>query len=124
MSNGYSFEKIDNHNYLKYHGAYAPDGFIFIAYPYFTMITTSYDNDLYNKVHTSDGNFVTKYEINSMLGEDVKVDLLVKGKDTADFILPLAGIDNDYAYFSNNSLTLKVDANGDVTEVSTNPEQY
>ena len=116
MSNGYAFEKIDNNNYLKYNGAYAPDGFSFIAYPYFTMIDTNYNNDSYSNACTPNNVVATRFDIYDMLKtESVKVDLIVKGEDTADFILPLVGIDNGYAYFSNGDLSLKIDSNGAVT---------
>ncbi len=125
MITTYNFEKIDNNNYLKYNGTYTPDGFSFTAYPYFTTIVTNYNNGSYSDATTPDDpdNVITRSDIFYMLDMGVKVDLIVKGKETADLILPLVSIDNDYAYFSKNSLTLKVDLNGAVTEVTTEPEE-
>ena len=116
MSNGYVFEKIDNNNNVKYNGTYTPDGFSFTAYPYFTMIQTDYNDGSYSNVQTFYGDdVITKWDIGDMLYyQGIKVDLVVKGKDTADLILPLIKIDDDYAYFSNDELSLTVDVNGAV----------
>ena len=123
MITTYNFEKIDNNNYLKYNGTYTPNGFSFTAYPYFTTIVTNYNNGSYSDATTPDDpdNVITRSDIFYMLDMGVKVDLIVKGKNTADLILPLGSIDGNYAYFSNGELTLTVDSNGAVTEFSTNP---
>ena len=121
MINVYVFKKIDNNNYLKYNGTYTQDGFSFMTYPYFTTIDTNYNNGSYRDTSTLNDpdNVVTRSDIFYMLDTGVKVDLIVKGKETADLILPLVSIDGDYAYFSNDELSLKVDADGAVS-VSSN----
>ncbi len=120
MSNVYTFETIDNLGHNKYTGVYRDDGiFVFNAWPYFTMIQTNYDGSSYDIAEVKNGGYGTRDSINMMLTLDVKVDLVVKGKETADLILPLSSIDSDYAYFSNNILTLKVNNGGIVTEEAT-----
>lgn len=118
----YVFETINNQECVIYRGVYDTGGsFVFTENPYFTMIYTNYDGSSYNNTSTRNGTPITEDDINSMLFFNIKVDLFVQGKDTADLILPLVSIDGDYAYFSNNNLTLKVDANGDVTEFQLTP---
>ena len=119
MSNIYAFEKINYNDLVKYYGAYGIGGFSFIIYPYFTTIVTTYDDGSYGDAYINNGNLVTKSDIEAMIGEGVKVDLVVMGLDTADLILPMTAIDDDYAYFSNGELSLIVDGNGTVSD-STN----
>lgn len=122
MSNVYGFEKIDNSNNLKYICGYTQNAFQFQEYPYFTTIVTTYNNGAYSDAHAfKDTNHitVTMWDIYNMLNtQGIKVDLVVKGKETADLILPLVKTDSDYAYFSGNTLRLKVDSSGSVTEYS------
>lgn len=120
MNSVYIFEKIDNSKGLRYNGRYTPNRFYFGENPYFTIISTSYNGDSYNNAYSEQlGRYVTGLEIANMLGIGVKVDLVVKG-DTDTLILPQVRLGANYAYFSNNSLTLKVDTDGAVTKDSAN----
>lgn len=111
MSNVYGFEKIDNNNNLKYICGYTQNAFQFQEYPYFTTIVTTYNNGAYSHAYK------TMWDIYDVLYDvGIKVDLIVKGKETANLILPLVGIDTSYAYFSNGNLSLRVDTGGVVTE--------
>jgi hypothetical protein len=113
MITTYNFEKIDNNNNVKYSGEYTSDGLNFTTYPYFTTIVTTYNNGAYSDAYK------TMWDIYDVLYDvGIKVDLIVEGKETANLILPLVGIDTSYAYFSGNTLRLKVDSNGSVTEYS------
>lgn len=120
MSSVYIFEKIDNSKGLQYNGRYTPNRFYFGEIPYFTIISTSYNGDSYNNAYSEQlGRYVTGLEIANMLGIGVKVDLVVEG-DTDTLILPQVRLNADDTYFSDGELTLKVDANGAVTEGETN----
>lgn len=122
MITTYIFEKIDNNSNLKYNVTYAPNEFTFTVDPYFTTIGTTYSSGTYSDAYAfKDTNHitVTMWDIYDMLNtQGIKVDLVVKGKETADLILPLVKTDSDYAYFSGNTLRLKVDSSGSVTEYS------
>ena len=117
MSATYSFKKIDNYEWLKYHCDYTPNGFYFDESLYFTTIVTSYNNGSYSNASTLNDpdNVVTSSDIFYMLNtEGIKVDLIIRGTEMGTLILPLASIDG-YAYFSNDELSLKVDADGAVS---------
>ena len=117
ISEMYVFETINNQECVRYKGVYNTDGsFNFTKNPYFTMIQTDYNDGSYSNVQTFYGDdVITKWDIGDMLYyQGIKVDLVVKGKETADLILPLIKIDDDYAYFSNDELSLTVDVNGAV----------
>jgi len=124
MSSVYFFDKIDNSKGFIYTCEYSPNSFLFQKAPYFTIISTIYSGGTYDDAYSPllDG-AVTKSEIANMWSQrNIKVDLTVTGKETANLILPLVSIDDDYVYFrDNDGLILKVDSNGAVTEVSTNP---
>ena len=125
MSATYSFKKIDNYKGLRYRCDYTQNEFYFGESLYFTTIVTSYNGSSYSNANISNNadTAVTSLDIADMLNtEGIKVDLSVAGKETANLILPLVSIDDDYVYFrDNDGLILKVDSNGAVTEVSTDP---
>jgi len=112
MSNRYIFETINDHN--RYTAEYDTNsGFYFTNEPYFTMVGINSTSGGYGKAYIGSSiNFATKEDISFMLASEVRVDLNLNG----NIILQLTKIDEDYAYFSNGELTLKVDSNGDVTE--------
>ena len=118
MSNNivYEFEQIDNSLDQKFKIYYGPDSLSFESDPYFTAIFTSFvDSTNYDSVKTRNNTVVTLSDINVMLEEySIAVNLVV-GFGNKN-ILSLVKTDNDYAYFDNGELSLKVDSDGNVTE--------
>lgn len=117
MITTYNFKKIDNNNHLKYRVEYTPNSFTFMEDLYFTTIFTNYEDGSHTKAKIyPDGVDVYGSDIYAMLKMGIKVDLIVNG----EYILKLTEIGNSYARFSNGGLTLSVDPDGNVTEISTN----